>query len=165
MANSSQGEGSVGAQVKLGGNANQSRGDHVLYVDDDETQVYLATCILEGLSYRVTGCTDPVKALEIFRSDPKAFHAAVSDLSMPGMCGIEFAQELQKIRPDIPILMTSGDVSPEDSAAARNLDLHLVLKPCTVDELGKLLDNLLRREPARRNHPLPRSEAKAASDD
>jgi CheY-like chemotaxis protein len=147
MANSLQDEGSVNTQVKLGGTANQSSGDHVLYVDDDASLVYLITCILEGLSYRVTGCTDAVKALEIFRSDPNAFHAVVSDLSMPGMCGIEFAQELLRIRPDIPILMTSGDVRSEDAAAVRNLDLpDLVLKPCTVDQLGKLLDNLLRRE-------------------
>jgi CheY-like chemotaxis protein len=165
MANSLQGEGSVSAQVKLGSTASQSSGYHVLYVDDDATQVYLVTCILEGLSYRVTGCTDPVKALEIFCSDPKAFHAVVSDLSMPGMHGIKFAQELRKICPDIPILMTSGDVRPEDAAAVRNLDLpDLVLKPCTVDELGKLLDKLLIREPARRNHPPPRSEAKAGSE-
>ena len=83
---------------------------------------------------------------------------------MPGMCGIELAQELLKIRPDIPILMTSGDVRREDAAAVRNHDLpDLVLKPCTVDELGKLLDKLLRGEPARRIDPSPRSEAKAAS--
>jgi len=164
MANSLQDEGSESAQVKLGGAASQSSGDHVLYVDDDATQVYLATCLLEGLSYRVTGCTDPVKALEIFRSDPKAFHSVVSDLSMPGMNGIEFAQELLKICPDIPILMTSGDVTTEDAAAVRNLDLpDLVLKPCTVDELRKLLDKLRRRESGRRNRPPPRSEAKADS--
>jgi CheY-like chemotaxis protein len=162
MANSLQNEAS--AQVELGSTASQSSGYHVLYVDDDATQVYLVTCILEGLSYRVTGCTDPVKALEIFRSDPKAFHAVLSDLSMPGMHGIEFAQELVKIYPDIPILMTSGDVRPEDAAAVRNLDLpDLVLKPCKADELGKLLDKLLRRKPARRNQPPPRSEAKAGS--
>jgi CheY-like chemotaxis protein len=147
VAISSQDEGSVTTQIKLGGTANQSNGEHVLYVDDDASLVYLVTCILEGLSYRVTGCTDPVKALEMVRSDPKAFQAVVSDLSMPGMGGIEFAQELLKIRPDIPILMTSGDVRPEDAAAVRNLDLpDLILKPCTVDQLGKLLDNLLRRQ-------------------
>jgi CheY-like chemotaxis protein len=147
MTSSLQDGGLVSTQVKLGGTANQSRGDHVLYVDDDASLVYLVTCILEELSYRVTGCTDPVKALETFRSDPKAFHAVVSDLSMPGICGIEFAQELLRIRPDIPILMTSGEVRREDVAAVRNLGLpDLVLKPCTADQFGKLLDNLLRRE-------------------
>jgi CheY-like chemotaxis protein len=145
MASHLQDEGSVSTQVKLG-RTNQSSGDHVLYVDDDAALVYLATCILEELNYRVTGCADPVKALEMFRSDPKAFHAVVSDLSMPGMCGVEFAQELLRIRPDIPILITSGDVTPEDAAAVRNLALpDLILKPCSVDQLGKLLDNLLRR--------------------
>lgn len=150
MAISSQDEGSVTTQIKLGGAANQSNGDHVLYVDDDASLVYLVTCILEGLNYRVMGCTDPVKALEMVRSDPKAFHAVVSDISMPGMGSIEIAQELLKVRHDIPILMTCGDVRPEDAAAVRNLDLpNLVLKPCRVDQLGKLLDNLLRRQRVR----------------
>ena len=133
-------------QGKLG-STNQSSENHVLYVDDDAALVYLVTCILEGLGYRVTGCTDPVKALEMFRSDPKAFDAVVSDLSMPGMWGIDFAQELVRIRPNIPILITSGEVRAEDAAAVRNLDLpDMVLKPSMVDQLGKLLDNLLRRQ-------------------
>jgi CheY-like chemotaxis protein len=163
MANSSKVAGPVSAPVIAGGAVNQSVGDHVLYVDDDASLVYLVTCILEKLGYRVTGCTDPVEALEVFRSDPKAFHAVVSDLSMPGMCGIEFAQELLMIRHDIPILMTSGDIRAEEVAAVRNLGLpDLVLKPCTVDDLGKLLANLLRREPAR-NHSPSGSAATAGS--
>src|SRR6266436_1070834 len=153
MANVPQPKGAGNVQVTLGDAATQGRVDHVLYVDDDESLVYLVTCILERLSYRVTGCTDPIKALEIFRSNPNAFHAVVSDLLMPGICGIDFAQELRRIRPDIPILMTSGAVSPKDAAAVRSLDLpDLVLKPHGADELGKLVDDLLRRERAKRGH-------------
>src|SRR6266446_982521 len=162
MANVPQPKGAGNVQVTLGEAATQGRVDHVLYVDDDESLVYLVTCIVERLSYRVTGCTDPIKALEIFRSNPTAFDAVVSDLFMPGICGIEFAQELLRIRPDIPILMTSGDVKAEDAAASRSLDLpDLDLKPYAADQLGKLVDNLLRRERATGDLPPPRSEENA----
>jgi len=68
---------------------------------------------------------------------------------MPGLCGVEFAREVLKIRSDIPILMTSGVVRKEDAAAIRNLGLaDLILKPNTVEELGKALDDLLKRNPA-----------------
>ncbi len=164
MANSPHDEGSGNTRSNGGSTASEGYGEHVLYVDDDAPLVYLFTCILERLSYRVTGCTDPIQALEIFRSNPNAFHAVVSDLLMPGICGIDFAQELRRIRPDIPILMTSGAVSPKDAAAVRSLDLpDLVLKPHGADELGKLVDDLLRRERAKRGHSAPHSGTKAAS--
>ena len=143
-------------QDARGGAAPSGRRDHVLYVDDDESLVYLVTCILEKLRYQVTGCTDPIKALEIFRSNPTMFQAVVSDLFMPGICGMDFAQELLRIRPDIPILLTSGDVKPEDVTAIRNLGIpDLVLKPYAADQLGKLVDDLLRQKKVRGELPLP----------
>jgi hypothetical protein len=60
--------------------------------------------------------------------------------------------------------MTSGDVKAEDAAAIRSLDLpDLVLKPYAADQLGKLVDNLLRRERATGDLPPPRSEENADS--
>jgi CheY-like chemotaxis protein len=140
------------AEANAGDAVSQGNREHVLYVDDDEPLLYLATCILERLRYRVTGCTDPTQALELFRSDSKAFDAIISDFFMPGLCGVEFARELLKIRSDIPILMTSGVVRKEDAAAIRSLGLaDLILKPNTVEQLGKALDDLLKRNPATRD--------------
>jgi DNA-binding NtrC family response regulator len=160
MANRPQGEGPGNAQVNLESAADQASREHLLYVDDDASLVYLVTCILERLSYRVTGCTDPMEALKIFRSNPKAFDAVVSDFLMPGICGTEFAIKLLSIRPDIPILMVSGVIRPEEAAAVRSLGLpDLVLKPYAVDQFGKLIDDLFSRERLRRD---PHSKAKTA---
>jgi len=70
----------------------------------------------------------------------------VTDLSMPGMSGFELATELQKLRPDIPILMTSGYVRPEDREAARQQGVRdLLLKPYTAAELGEALAQVFGR--------------------
>jgi CheY-like chemotaxis protein len=47
------------------------------------------------------------------------------------------------IRPDLPVIVTSGFVTPEDQLTARKIGVReLLLKPNTADELGALLDKL-----------------------
>ena len=65
---------------------------------------------------------------------------------MPQMSGFDLARELQTVRPDIPILMTSGYVRPEDRDAARAVGIRdVILKPDTVDELGQALAGLFQQ--------------------
>jgi CheY-like chemotaxis protein len=119
-------------------------GQRILYVDDEEALVFLATRVLERLGYEVTGRTDAKQALADFRADPTKFDAVISDLSMPGMTGPELARALLAIRSDLPIVLTSGYLRDEDTKLARELGIRdLVLKPNTVDGLGEALHRVL----------------------
>jgi CheY-like chemotaxis protein len=121
------------------------RGEHVLYVDDDHALVSLAIRTLQRLGYKVTGYTNPAQALREFQSRPGDFDVVVTDLSMPGMSGFDLARELFAARPDVPVIMTSGYLQPEDQEAARKQGiLELILKPNTVEELGQALERLFR---------------------
>jgi PAS domain S-box-containing protein len=123
----------------------RGEGQSVLYVDDEESLVYLVTRVLERLGYRVTGFTDAGHALAKFRSDPDAYHAVVTDLSMPGMSGVEFAEQVLKLRPELPVVMTSGYVRPKDRELVLKTGVRdLLLKPNTVEELGDVLHRLMR---------------------
>jgi PAS domain S-box-containing protein len=124
----------------------RGRGERVLYIDDDSAIVFLTGRILERLGYRVTGCDNPTDGMRAFREAPGSFDVVVTDLSMPGMSGFDIARELRLIRSDVPILMTSGYVRPEDRETARSLGiLDLILKPNSVQELGASLDRLFRQ--------------------
>jgi len=124
--------------------ADTGAGQRVLYVDDEEALVFLTTRVLDRLGYDVTGCVDAVQALEDFRANPYRYAAVVSDLSMPGMSGVDLARELLRIRPDLPIVMTSGYIRDEDLKLVRDLGIRdLVLKPNTVEELGATLHRVL----------------------
>ena len=130
----------------------KDQGRHVLYIDDDDSIVFLATRILERMHYRVTGCIDPRSALSDFRSSPESFDVVVTDLSMPGMSGFEVARALREIRSDIPILMTSGYVRPEDRALAQAHGiLDLILKPNSVEEFGQALHGIFQNLAVTRN--------------
>lgn len=122
----------------------RSHGARVLFVDDEEPMVFLMGRWLERLGYKVTGCTVPQNALEMFRSQPHDFDIVLSDLSMPEMSGVELAREILQIRPGMPILITSGYVAPVDNEEVRSLGLpDLLLKPNTVEELGRIVHSML----------------------
>jgi CheY-like chemotaxis protein len=127
-------------------NETSGHGERVLYVDDEEPLVFLMTSVLERLGYEVTGCTEPEKALEMFRSGPQGFDAVVSDLSLPGMSGIDLAREFLQIRRGLPILITTGHILSEDDEEVRSLGLHdLIMKTDTVDELGQIVHSLFEK--------------------
>jgi len=116
----------------------------VLFIDDEDAVVRLATLNLTRLGYRVTGCTEPAAALREFHRDPDAFDAVVTDLSMPGMSGFDCARELLATRPELPILMTSGYIRPEDEVQAREIGIRSVCnKPDALNELGNILAQIL----------------------
>jgi PAS domain S-box-containing protein len=125
----------------------RGRGETIMYVDDDKALVLLVVRVLKKLGYEVGGYTDSAAALADFRLQPGKFDAVVTDLSMPDLSGFDLARELRAIRPDVPIIMTSGYARPQDQEAAARLGIvELILKPDTVDELGRALDRLFRPE-------------------
>jgi CheY-like chemotaxis protein len=104
---------------------------HIICVDDDEVIVYITTRALERLGYRATGFLSATAALETFRSTPGEFDAIITDLNMPGMTGPELALEVRQVRPEMPLLLTSGCIRAEDIQTAQKLGLtDLVAKPC-----------------------------------
>lgn len=130
----------------------RGEGQSVLYVDDEESLVYLVTRVLERLGYRVTGFTDAREALAKFQAEPDAYQAVVTDLSMPAMSGVEFAEQVLKLRPALPVVMTSGYVRQIDRETVLNTGVRdLLLKPNTVEELGDVLHRLMRESRPRGN--------------
>jgi CheY-like chemotaxis protein len=124
----------------------QGSGQHILYVDDEEPLVLLMSRTLKRLGYNVTGFTDPLDALNAFRQSPAEFHALVTDLSMPAMSGTELARQALQIRSDLPVILTTGYVQPQDQELALRIGVReLIPKPDTVEELGNSLHRQLSR--------------------
>ena len=124
--------------------APSGRGQHILYVDDEEPLVLLVTRTLKRLGYRVSGFTNPLEALSVLRSNPCDFQAIVTDLSMPQMSGIDFANEALQLCPKIPVILTTGYIRSQDQQLAQKMGIReLILKPDTVEDLGNALHRVL----------------------
>ena len=122
------------------------RGERILYLDDEESLVILAKRMLERMGYHVTGFNDAAKALAAFAAAPQDFDLVLSDLSMPGMSGMEVSRQILQIRPDIPVLLATGYVRNEDVEQARAIGIREVIwKPQTIGEMGDLLAQQLQK--------------------
>jgi CheY-like chemotaxis protein len=128
----------------------QTRSGHILYVDDEEALVFLATRLLERCGYRVSGFTNAITALKQFRENPVEFDVLVTDLSMPGMSGFELTEEIHRTRSDIPVVLTSGYLQAEDQEKAEKLGIReTIQKPATADKLAGALEKIFSEQPPR----------------
>ncbi|HEY2736116.1 MAG TPA: response regulator [Polyangiales bacterium] len=115
----------------------------ILFVDDEAALVSLTVRSLAKLGYRVTGLTDPRRALELFRGDPSAFDAVVTDLSMPAVSGFDLAREICQLRPDLPLLLMSGFVSERDLHESIACGIReIIQKPFAIETLAQKLEQL-----------------------
>lgn len=121
----------------------QGTGQHILYLDDEESLVLLARRMLQRMGYRVTGFTRPAEALAAFRNDPQQFDLVITDLNMPGVSGLRIATDLLKLRSDVPVVLCSGHVSEELRQQAAQIGIRKVLyKPNTLEELSSAIHQL-----------------------
>jgi PAS domain S-box-containing protein len=124
--------------------AQPSPGQHVLYVDDDPIMVLMVQALLERSGYRVTSFENPREAVAALRADPQDFDLVVTDFNMPGLSGLDVARELAEIRPDLPVVISSGYVSDEMQAAAVQLGVrHVLQKEYTLERLADVLQRIL----------------------
>jgi signal transduction histidine kinase len=115
-------------------------GERVLFVDDEELLTRMGEAMLSRLGYRVTTCTDPQKALKTFLAEPAGFDVLVTDLSMPGLKGTDLAMRMRQVRPDLPVILTTGYSGQKEMERAQALGFHRVLeKPYSVEKISTLL--------------------------
>jgi PAS domain S-box-containing protein len=120
-------------------------GARLLFVDDEDLLLRMAVRMLERLRYQVTSFTDPAEALAAFHAEPGRFDLVLTDLDMPHLTGLELAAELAKVRPELPIVLTTGVKQPFEPAKARSLGIReLLLKPFDYRGLADVLARALR---------------------
>jgi len=122
----------------LGGN------EVILVVEDTGSLRELIRLLLEGVGYQVLDSGGPDEALRMAKNYVGALPLLITDVVMPGMSGIELAEEFAKIRPETKVLYTSGYA---DGAIARHgglaSDASFLEKPFTRDGLLRKVRNIL----------------------
>ena len=118
--------------------------ERILLVDDEPQIVSLVQQMLEGLGYHVTARTGSIEALEVFCMQPERFDVVITDQTMPNMTGIDLAQKIIGIRPDIPIILCTGfsDVISEEKAKAVGI-LEYAMKPIVKTDIAMAIRRLL----------------------
>ena len=116
----------------------------ILFVDDEETIVWLGKELLEQLGYTVEVQTNSVEALNIFRNDPQRFDLVITDQTMPGLTGEALSRELLRIRPELPIILCTGfsHIMTAEKAKALGIQAYL-MKPLAIRDLASIVRHVL----------------------
>jgi len=118
----------------------------ILLAEDDPSVLRVFTRGLERLGFTVIPTEDGAEALAEFEKDPAAVDVVVTDGVMPRISGAGLADRVWHLRPETPVIVTSGFGSaelrhefPEDPPAP----LIFLPKPLEIDELRDALAPLL----------------------
>jgi PAS domain S-box-containing protein len=124
----------------------RANGERVLFIDDEAVLCRSVSSLLERLGYSVTARTDPSEAVELFKKAPQNYDVVLTDLTMPGMTGVDVAREIQRLAPEKPVLMMSGFHSTWTPEALRALGVvDLIRKPLGADQLSRTLAQVFAR--------------------
>ncbi|MEE4273416.1 MAG: ATP-binding protein [Thermoanaerobaculales bacterium] len=83
-------------------------GEVVLVVEDDPTVRELAGELIETLGYVPVCAADGAEALDHIQRSEHDFRLVLSDVSMPGMGGVELAMALRERGSAVPVILMSG---------------------------------------------------------
>ncbi|QTA87233.1 ATP-binding response regulator [Desulfonema magnum] len=119
-------------------------GERILLVDDEQQIVQMEKLMLQRLGYEVTTLTSSSEALNLFRMKPENFDLVITDMTMPGMTGVELSKALMDIRADIPIILCTGfsEIITEEKAKAIGIDEY-VMKPMLKSEIARAIRRTL----------------------
>ncbi len=118
-------------------------GKHVLIVDDNETNRTILKNQLDQWKLIPVIAQSGKEAIHILSSKKFSFDLVLSDMQMPGMDGIEFAQYVRKEYPTLPILLLTS-MGDEQAKLHVNLFNAVLTKPVKQLVLHKHILNQLR---------------------
>ena len=108
----------------------------ILVVDDEPSLLATVREGLELAGHEVVSACDGEQAVEIFRSAPERFSAAIVDLTLPGMSGHQVIAELLRFRPDLRVVLMSGyDATDARDARDQAADVRFIQKPFRLKAL------------------------------
>jgi CheY-like chemotaxis protein len=114
----------------------------ILLVEDNEEVGEFAENLLTELGHDVVRVRSGESALQAALDS--RFDVVFTDVVMPGMSGLELADQLSELRPSLPIILTTGysDEIATSGAGGR----PVILKPYRLETLAAAIDAALARD-------------------
>jgi len=126
----------------------RGNGERILFIDDEPTLCNAAQKLLGTLSYVVTAKTSAAAAMQQFRADPTAFDLVITDLTMPGLTGVDVAAQVLMARPGMPVILATGFNANWTLDAMRKLGIHdIAMKPLSLAALSATIRSALQHTP------------------
>ncbi len=116
----------------------------ILIVDDEPAVTGIIDKTLAKIGYTIAGFNDPEEALNEFKLDPEKYDLIITDMTMPKISGEKLTREMIQIRPEIPIIITTGQSPFMDHDKAEQIGAAgFIMKPFSTSDLAHLIHKIL----------------------
>lgn len=116
----------------------------ILLVDDEELIRDLYSQFLKDQGYEVYTASNGREGLDLFRTSHDRIDLIVLDMVMPEMGGRDLFDEIKKIEPRIPLIISSGFSPREDSIQQIIRDgAHFLQKPVSLKNLSEVVEKVI----------------------
>jgi len=120
-----------------------SKSKSILLVDDEPDIVNLFKDLLENKNYEVIDFTNPLEALENYKTNWDQYGLVISDIRMPGMTGFDLLKYIKKIDATISFfLMSANDTINYSEIEGIKID-GFIQKPIRIKEFLSILEKHL----------------------
>ena len=127
----------------------QSRGETVLLIEDDDSVREIGVRMLAGFGYQVLTASDGVEAVEIFEREREHIDLVLMDVVMPRMSGPETYKQMREFKANLPAIFVTGhDLNSEIHKLdeyAEGSSIRVLRKPYSKTRLGQEISKLLGR--------------------
>lgn len=128
------------SQIRIGLSAKK----RIMLVDDEDVVLEVECEILEESGYLVSKFRNSLEAFNRFKSDPNHFDIILTDKTMPGMTGLQLAEDVKKIRNDIPVILCTGFIDFDLKKEAEEKGISAIIqKPVPMKILLKTVRDTL----------------------
>jgi two-component system cell cycle sensor histidine kinase/response regulator CckA len=137
------GSGEEAALIDVGASASTSA--TILIAEDERSILNLIATALASEGYHLLKAASGVDALKIVAAHDQPLDLVLTDAKMPGMSGLELARTLLATRPDLPVIVMSGDTHTLTGMEAGGPAISILQKPFTAKELRSRVRDALNR--------------------
>jgi len=117
--------------------------ENILVVDDEPAVLSIIALVLRKSGFHVLEANSGIKAWEIFQTRHNQIRVVITDMSMPGMSGMDLIQAIRKCDPDLHIIATTGMTTGNQMKKIQEAGvLHVLSKPCGSREIIALVRGL-----------------------
>lgn len=112
----------------------------ILIVEDDFDLLWMLKKLLSSQGYAILTAVTAAQGIEVFSRNVLDIGAIIVDLSLPDQDGEVVINEIFKVTPDIPVIITTGS---EDKAQLRRLEQsgikEILVKPFDLNRLSQIV--------------------------
>ena len=119
-------------------------GKTVLVVDDHETTRATIARMLEAGGFSVRTASSAADALERLERERDEIDIVLSEVTMPGMNGIDLSYKIRETYPALPVAIVSGDVSELERSIIGRADVPFIKKPFHAESLYSAVKEAIR---------------------